>query len=58
MPTIDNYLNKTEHEKVLVAYLEYMTKVIIIQICIIITSLNLKQFKLTIIIIKKKVKLT
>lgn len=27
LPTIDNYLNKTEHEKVLVAYLEYMTKI-------------------------------
>lgn len=27
LPTIDNYLNKTEHEKVLVAYLDYMTKI-------------------------------
>lgn len=29
LPTIDNYLNKTEHEKVLTAYLDYMTKVLI-----------------------------
>lgn len=27
LPTADNYLNVTEHGKVLVAYLEYMTKV-------------------------------
>ncbi|XP_033226220.1 endothelin-converting enzyme homolog isoform X2 [Belonocnema kinseyi] len=27
LPTIDNYLNKTEHEKVLVAYLDYMTRI-------------------------------
>lgn len=27
LPTRDNYLNKTENEKVLVAYLEYMTKI-------------------------------
>ncbi|KZC11845.1 Endothelin-converting enzyme 1 [Dufourea novaeangliae] len=27
LPTADNYLNVTEHSKVLVAYLEYMTKI-------------------------------
>lgn len=27
LPTRENYLNKTEHAKVLAAYLEYMTKV-------------------------------
>lgn len=27
LPTRDNYLNKTENEKVLVAYLDYMTKI-------------------------------
>ncbi|XP_058803973.1 endothelin-converting enzyme homolog isoform X2 [Phymastichus coffea] len=27
LPTTDNYLNKTEHSKVLAAYLEYMTKI-------------------------------
>ncbi|XP_014223619.1 endothelin-converting enzyme homolog isoform X2 [Trichogramma pretiosum] len=27
LPTTDNYLNKTEHGKVLVAYLDYMTKI-------------------------------
>ncbi|XP_066598593.1 endothelin-converting enzyme homolog isoform X2 [Prorops nasuta] len=27
LPTADNYLNKTEHGKVLAAYLEYMTKI-------------------------------
>lgn len=29
LPTRENYLNKTEHAKVLAAYLDYMTKVII-----------------------------
>lgn len=29
LPTRENYLNKTEHAKVLAAYLEYMTKVTI-----------------------------
>ncbi|XP_043280867.1 endothelin-converting enzyme homolog isoform X1 [Venturia canescens] len=27
LPTTDNYLNKTEHGKILVAYLDYMTKI-------------------------------
>ena len=27
LPTRDNYLNKTENEKVLAAYLDYMTKI-------------------------------
>lgn len=27
LPTADNYLNVTEHGKVLAAYLDYMTKV-------------------------------
>lgn len=30
LPTRDNYLNKTAHEKVLTAYLDYMTKVAVL----------------------------
>lgn len=30
LPTRDNYLNKTEHKKILIAYLDYMTRVAVL----------------------------
>lgn len=30
LPTRDNYINKTAHAKVLAAYLDYMTKVVVL----------------------------